>query len=86
MGSSHPIAHALLTAGYQLHLPATQALQYYPAGGVEAMIDGVLYRIGHVDFALDRTGHAANADNNLIIDLATHRASSAVVLSCQNSQ
>ena len=86
VGSRHPIAHALLTAAYQLHLPATQALQYYPAGGVEAMIDGVLYRIGHVDFALDRTGHAANADNNLIIDLATHRASSAVVLSCQDSQ
>ena len=85
VGSRHPIAHALLTAAYQLHLPATQALQYYPAGGVEAMIDGVLYRIGHVDFALDRTGHAANADNDLIIDLATHRASSAVVLSCQNS-
>jgi len=86
VGSRHPIAHALLTAAYQLHLPATQSLQYYPAGGVEAMIDGVLYRIGHVDFALDRTGHAANADNDLIIDLATHRASSAVVLSCQNSQ
>lgn len=86
VGSRHPIAHALLTAAYQLHLPATQALQYYPAGGVEAMIDGVLYRIGHVDFALDRTGCAANADNDLIIDLATHRASSAVVLSCQDSQ
>ncbi|WP_201591613.1 heavy metal translocating P-type ATPase [Psychrobacter pulmonis] len=86
VGSRHPIAHALLTAAYQLHLPATQSLQYYPAGGVEAMIDGVLYRIGHVDFALDRTGHAANADNDLTIDLATHRASSAVVLSCQNSQ
>ena len=86
VGSRHPIAHALLTAAYQLHLPATQALQYYPAGGVEAMIDGVLYRIGHVDFALDRTGYAANADNDLIIDLATHRASSAVVLSCQDSQ
>lgn len=86
VGSRHPIAHALLTAAYQLHLPATQALQYYPAGGVEAMIDGVLYRIGHVDFALGRTGHAANANNDLIIDLATHRASSAVVLSCQDSQ
>ena len=86
VGSRHPIAHALLTAAYQLHLPAPQSLQYYPAGGVEAMIDGVLYRIGHVDFALDRTGYAANADNDLIIDLATHRASSAVVLSCQDSQ
>ena len=83
VGSRHPIAHALLTAAYQLHLPATQALQYYPAGGVEAMIDGVLYRIGHVDFALNK----ANSDNHdLVIDLVTHRASSAVVLSCQDSQ
>lgn len=86
VGSRHPIAHALLTAAYQLHLPATQALQHYPAGGVEAMIDGVLYRIGHVDFALDKTNNNNNADNDLTIDLVTHRASSAVVLSCQNSQ
>ena len=83
VGSRHPIAHALLTAAYQLHLPATQALQYYPAGGVEAMIDGVLYRIGHVDFALNK----ANSDNHdLVIDLVAQRASSAVVLSCQDSQ
>ena len=79
VGSRHPIAHALLTAAYQLHLPATQNLMHYPAGGVEAMIDGVLYRIGHADFALDQT----NADSNhLNIDLTHHRASSAVVLSC----
>ena len=78
VGSRHPIAHALLTAAYQLHLPATQNLMHYPAGGVEAMIDGVLYRIGHVDFALDQ-----NASNNHIsIDLFQHRANSAVVLSC----
>ncbi|KAA0914174.1 heavy metal translocating P-type ATPase [Psychrobacter sp. ANT_WB68] len=86
VGSRHPIAHALLTAAYQLHLPATQALKHYPAGGVEAMIDGMLYRIGHVDFALDRTNNNANADNDLTIDLIAHRASSAVVLSRQNSQ
>ena len=86
VGSRHPIAHALLTAAYQLHLPATQALKHYPAGGVEAMIDGMLYRIGHVDFALDRTNNNANADNDLTLDLIAHRASSAVVLSCQNSQ
>ena len=89
VGSRHPIAHALLTAAYQLHLPATQALLHYPAGGVAAMIDGVLYRIGHVDFALDKANGAnnnTNADNDLTIDLVTHRASSAVVLSCQNSQ
>ncbi len=86
VGSRHPIAHALLTAAYQLHLPATQSLQYYPAGGVEAMIDGVLYRIGHVDFAMDKANTDSQQNNALTIDLATHRASSAVVLSCQNSQ
>ncbi|GAF60628.1 LOW QUALITY PROTEIN: type cbb3 cytochrome oxidase biogenesis protein CcoI [Psychrobacter sp. JCM 18903] len=81
VGSRHPIAHALLTAAYQLHLPSTQALQHYPAGGVEAMIDGVLYRIGHVDFALND----ADADNDMVIDLVSQRASSAVVLSCQQN-
>ncbi|PYE40251.1 heavy metal translocating P-type ATPase [Psychrobacter fozii] len=84
VGSRHPIAHALLTAAYQLHLPATQALQHYPAGGVEAMIDGVLYRIGHVDFALDNTNDAS-ANNDITIDLVAQRASSAVVLSRQNN-
>ncbi|WP_201538874.1 heavy metal translocating P-type ATPase [Psychrobacter sp. 1044] len=79
VGSRHPIAHALLTAAYQLHLPSTQALQHYPAGGVEAMIDGVLYRIGHVDFALN------DANNDMVIDLVAQRASSAVVLSCQQN-
>ena len=84
VGSRHPIAHALLTAAYQLHLPATQALQHYPAGGVEAMIDGVLYRIGHVDFALDKATND-NYNHKLTIDLVAQRASSAVVLSCQKS-
>ncbi|MCD2506049.1 hypothetical protein LRN57_14130, partial [Staphylococcus aureus] len=79
VGSRHPIAHALLTAAYQLHLPATQALQHYPAGGVEAMMDDVLYRIGHVDFALDKMNNVANADKDLMIDLVAERASSAVV-------
>ena len=78
VGSRHPIAHALLTAAYQLHLPATQNLHHYPAGGVEASIDGVLYRIGHADFALD-----GQSSQGLSIDLTKHRASSAVVLSYQ---
>ncbi|WP_010199410.1 heavy metal translocating P-type ATPase [Psychrobacter sp. PAMC 21119] len=85
VGSRHPIAHALLTAAYQLHLPPTQALQHYPAGGVEAIIDGVLYRIGHMEFALDKSATGANVDNDLTIDLLSHRASSAVVLSCQTT-
>ncbi|MDN3446785.1 heavy metal translocating P-type ATPase [Psychrobacter sp. APC 3281] len=88
VGSRHPIAHALLTAAYQLHLPSTQAVQHYPAGGVEAVIDGTVYRIGHKDFALDRTDNSANdidANDDLTIDLVAQRASSAVVLSYQNT-
>mgnify|MGYP003646341895 FL=1 len=88
VGSRHPIAHALLTAAYQLHLPSTQVVQHYPAGGVEAMIDGTVYRIGHKDFALDRTDNSANdidANDDLTIDLVAQRASSAVVLSYQNN-
>ncbi|WP_230656973.1 heavy metal translocating P-type ATPase [Psychrobacter sp. I-STPA10] len=54
VGSRHPIAYALLTAAYQLHLPSTQALQLYPAGGVQAQVDGVLYRLGHMAFATNQ--------------------------------
>lgn len=85
VGSRHPIAHALLTAAYQLHLPTTQDLQHYPAGGVEAVIDGVSYRIGHIDFALDSINNAETR-NGFDIDLDAHRASSAVVLSYQTNQ
>lgn len=88
VGSRHPIAHALLTAAYQLHLPSTQAVQHYPAGGVEAMIDGTVYRIGHKDFALDKTDNSVNdidANDDLTIELVAQRASSAVVLSYQNT-
>ncbi|WP_394124258.1 heavy metal translocating P-type ATPase [Psychrobacter nivimaris] len=88
VGSRHPIAHALLTAAYQLHLPSTQAVQHYPAGGVEAMIDSTIYRIGHKDFALDRTDNSDNdidANDDLTINLVAQRASSAVVLSYQNT-
>ena len=84
VGSRHPIAHALLTSAYQLHLPATQDLTHYPAGGVEALIDGVLYRIGHADFALNTKAGDTKVGDDLNIDLAAHRASSAVVLTCQN--
>ena len=83
VGSRHPIAHALLTAAYQLHLPSTQAMQHYPAGGVEAMIDGIVYRIGHRDFALDNTDPSTHVSSDIDIDLAAQRASSAVVLSSQ---
>jgi len=85
VGSRHPIAHALLTAAYQLHLPPTSAMQHYPAGGVEAMIDGVIYRIGHKNFALGTDISSMDKNNGLTIDLLTQRASSAVVLSCQKA-
>ncbi|GAA0802157.1 heavy metal translocating P-type ATPase [Psychrobacter piscatorii] len=85
VGSRHPIAHALLTAAYQLHLPPTSAMQHYPAGGVEAMIDGVIYRIGHKNFALGTDVSSMDKNNGLTIDLLTQRASSAVVLSCQKA-
>jgi len=85
VGSRHPIAHALLTAAYQLHLPTTRAVQHYPAGGVEAMIDGMRYRIGHEGFALNSDINSIEKNNGLTIDLLTHRASSAVVLSCQKA-
>lgn len=84
VGSRHPMAHALLTAAHQLHLPATQVLTHYPAGGVEAQSDGVLYRIGHLDFALDLTTQEQREHaNTLVIDLVAHRATSAILLSCQ---
>ncbi len=85
VGSRHPIAHALLTAAYQLHLPSTSAMRHYPAGGVEAIIDGMVYRIGHVNFALDNDVNSIDINNDLTIDLVAQRASSAVVLSCQNA-
>ncbi|MGP4712908.1 MULTISPECIES: heavy metal translocating P-type ATPase [unclassified Psychrobacter] len=81
VGSRHPIAHALLTAAHQLHLPNTQSLTHYPAGGVEAIIEGMKYRIGHIDFALDNDNI-----NSFEPDLIANRASSAVVLSAQQSQ
>lgn len=78
VGSRHPIAHALLTAAYQYHLPTTQDLVHHPAGGVEADIDGVTYRIGHQDFALGGVKLPSS-----VVDLSHHQASLAVVLSAQ---
>lgn len=38
VGSRHPIAYALLSAAYQMHLPITQDRVHYPAGGIEAVV------------------------------------------------
>lgn len=82
VGSRHPVAHALLTAAYHLHLPATTERQNYPAGGVEAEVTTALgrhtYRIGHFDFA---AATQIRSPHHTRPDLAANRASSAVVLS-----
>ena len=49
------------------------------------MIDGMRYRIGHEGFALNSDINSIEKNNDLTIDLLTHRASSAVVLSCQKA-
>ena len=84
VGSRHPVAHALLTAAYQRHLPATTARLNYPAGGVEAVVTTAsgaqTYRIGHFEFAVDYEQLSASDRRP---DLLANRASSAVVLSVQ---
>jgi Cu2+-exporting ATPase len=86
VGSRHPVAHALLTAAYQMHLPATAARLNYPAGGVEAVVTtesgAQTYRIGHFEFAVD---YELPSAASLRPDLLANRASSAVVLSVQTS-
>lgn len=90
VGSRHPVAHALLTAAYHLHLPVSSGRQHYPAGGVEAQVitdeGNHCYRIGHYEFATDSQDKAAEFQDSIQNqyprpDLAAHRASSAVVLS-----
>ncbi|CAM3929578.1 heavy metal translocating P-type ATPase [Psychrobacter arenosus] len=86
VGSRHPVAHALLTAAYQMHLPATATRLNYPAGGVEAVVTTAsgaqTYRIGHFEFAVD---YELSSAADLRPDLLANRASSAVVLSVQTN-
>ena len=88
VGSRHPVAHALLTAAYQMHLPETAARLNYPAGGVEAMVTTALgqhtYRIGHFEFAINYDEQTL-APSTPRPDLLSNRASSAVVLSVQSA-
>ena len=69
VGSRHPIAHALLTATRQMHLPTTSDLLHIPGGGLQAMIDGQSYRLGHHGFAVESGLSAA-----LLPNLAQHQA------------
>lgn len=74
VGSRHPIAHALLNATKQLHLPTTQNLQTIAGGGLQADSDGKTYRLGHTDFASPTL-------NTSLPNLAKHQASTSVTLS-----
>lgn len=81
VGSRHPIAHALLTATRQLHLPTTSELVHIAGGGLQAMIDGQCYRLGHHGFAVE-SGLSAQ----LLPNLAQYQASTSVTLSLLDSQ
>lgn len=75
VGSRHPIAHALLNATKQHHLPTTEQLHSIAGGGLQAMIEGKTYRLGHYQFA------CANLPTDLLPDLASYHASTSVTLS-----
>lgn len=53
IGNRHPVAKALLTAAHGLHLPKVADVVHHTAGGIEGVIEGVRYRIGHVRFVSD---------------------------------
>ncbi|UNU72938.1 heavy metal translocating P-type ATPase [Moraxella nasovis] len=82
IGSKHPVAKALLTSAHGLHLPNVVDVQHHTAGGVSGVVDGVLYRIGHLAFTLD-DDRATNDDLDALLqeDLAYHRANTSVLLS-----
>ncbi|MFW2177354.1 MULTISPECIES: heavy metal translocating P-type ATPase [unclassified Moraxella] len=84
VGSRHPIAHALLTATRQIHLPTTQQLSHIAGGGLQAMIDGKTYRLGHYGFAVGEDTAEANQiaeQNQQLPNLAKYQASTSVTLS-----
>jgi Cu2+-exporting ATPase len=79
IGSRHPIAHALLTATRQLHLPQAEQLEQVAGGGLQAMIEGKAYRLGHLSFVLDNANEQALVDSTP--NLEQHHASTSVTLS-----
>lgn len=83
VGSRHPIAHALLGATRQMHLPTTTALQQVAGGGLQASIENTTYRLGHYRYALALDTDSLNSPNleTLAPDLAQYQASTSVTLS-----
>lgn len=86
VGSRHPIAHALLNATKQLHLPSTTHLQNIAGGGLQAEIEGKLYRLGHYDFAINAVDNQPNASLTPLPNLAQYQASTSVTFSVLNNE
>lgn len=78
VGSRHPVARAILTAAHGLHLPTTSEIEHHTAGGVEGVIDGVRYRIGHQRFVLDGSDEDLGEFTE---NFAENRANMSVLLS-----
>lgn len=81
VGAKHPVAKAILTSAHGLHLPVVQELSHHTAGGVEGVIDGRRYRIGHDAFVTD--GRVDTVTEALRENLPKHRANMSVALSMQ---
>ena len=76
IGSKHPVARAILTMAHGLHLPTATNITHHTAGGVEGVIDGRLYRIGHDSFVMDGDDVGEFSEN-----LIKHHANMSVLLS-----
>ena len=82
IGSRHPVAKALLTAAHGLHLPVVTDVVHHTAGGIEGVMDGVRYRIGHLRFVSDS---AIDADSSslgqFVENLSEYQANMSVLMS-----
>lgn len=82
IGSRHPVAKALLTAAHGLHLPKTEEVSHHIAGGIEAVCDGVRYRIGHGSFVTDQASSHPDFDYGQFQEnLEEYQANMSVLLS-----
>lgn len=82
IGSRHPVAKAILTAAHGLHLPAVQEMSHHIAGGVEAVSQGVRYRIGHASFVTDQASSRPDFDYGRYQEnLEDYQANMSVLLS-----
>ena len=62
-GASHPIAQSIKYITGDIVITAATKLRSVPGGGVEGVINGEIYRLGHRDFACTDIG--TNIDNNM---------------------